>query len=94
MKVVQIPFSEDSELKDEINISNVEENYRKLNEIKMILKIEECCQNNLQYFLDADNLNDSLKVLNDSNTELYINDKKLNSKIIIIFLIKENMKLN
>lgn len=60
----------------------------------MILKIEECCQNNLQYFLDADNLNDSLKVLNDSNTELYINDKKLNSKIIIIFLIKENMKLN
>ena len=65
-----------SEVNDENNLSKEEENYHKLNEITMILKIEENCQNKKQYFLDANNLNDSFKKFDDSNIELYINDKK------------------
>ena len=48
------------------------------NEIKMVIKIEKDDINNKIYFLDNYNDNDNLKEIYETNTELYINNKKEN----------------
>ena len=66
-------------------IKDRKENIGKSNEIKISVKINKDDINKDIYFLDNTNgtyddrlehYNDNLKVLNESNTELYINDKK------------------
>ena len=49
-----------------------------VNEINMIIKIEKVDINKKLYFFDNYNDNNNLKEINESNTEVYINNKKEN----------------